>query len=177
MLSFVGARYDVPPLHPVYVRNLLGQLNSSDVFVSTFCPSDDPKACITPEDSITEQVLPHTWSTQNGTASAYSEHCATDTAFSLSVNTTSMLLNSMYTIVAPGLFSHPFRLLEALAVRLFYADHTRLNHSPQIRNESIKMSITSMCGCRRLEACQLFLVPRSYPSPMLFHGPPLLYFR
>lgn len=110
LVSFKGARHDLPVSHPAYPRNTLSRIhNGQDIIIATYCRFQTVE-CGTGRSTVmtTGRV-------------DYVLGCTNDTVYSTSVDYSSLILQSQFTIVLPGEGSHSYRLLEAMSVCVYAA--------------------------------------------------------
>ena len=105
LVSFKGARHDLPSMHPAHARNLLPRIhNGDDVIIATYC-SFVTVDCHTNNTSVMA-------SSQD---KAYLQQCRGHTAASRDLEYLPLLLESQFTIIMPGEGTHSYRLLEAMS--------------------------------------------------------------
>jgi hypothetical protein len=106
LVSFKGARHDLPQDHPAYTRNLLSAIhNGQDVIIATYCAFESLECA-----NFTKKVL----TTGPGT---FVQECQPDTAYSNTIHYDKLMLRSQFTLIVPGEGLHSYRLLEAMSVR------------------------------------------------------------
>ena len=107
LLSFKGARHDLPASHPAFPRNYLPAIhNDVDVIMSTYCTFRSKECLTLNERSFSTSSRP-----------SYMDACANDSILAGSVDFVNLMLTSRFTVVLPGEGTHSYRLLEALGVR------------------------------------------------------------
>ena len=108
LVSFKGARHDLPTSHPAYPRNSLSLIhNGDDIIMATYC-AFQTREC--KDGNVT--VL--TTGPQQ-----YIDKCLNDTTYSNTVAFEWLLLESKFTIILPGEGLHSYRLMEAMSVSEF----------------------------------------------------------
>ena len=105
LVSFKGARHELPEFHPAFPRNRLSLIhNGRDVIIATYCAFE------------TIECKDGTRTVLTTGKRDYIESCMNDTKYSNSVDYRELITHSQFTLIVPGEGTHSYRLLEAMSV-------------------------------------------------------------